>query len=142
MAGYEGFSVALECDRLPSSRGVNILALIMTLHPYLYLDILTSCNYICARVMHKSVLLWGEMMLLEQRQNSRSTMIITVGDHLTLQTGSVGKYVMRPACSVLTLCERQFHSVSNEEKLVLITDTNILSGMQRPLLLLLCACRA
>lgn len=72
-------------------------------------------------------------------------MIITVGDHLTHQAGSGGKYVMRPACAVLTLCERRFHSATHEEKLVLITDTNICSVaffLQRLLLLLRRACRA
>lgn len=110
-----------------------------------HLDISTSCITYARRVTHKSVLLCSETMPLEQRQSSRSTMIITVGDHLTHQTGSGGKYAMRPACSVLTLCKRRFHSATHEEKLLLITNTNICSVaffLQRPLLLLLRACRA
>lgn len=53
-----------------------------------YLDIAPSCDYIKRRATHKSVLLCGETMRLEQRQSSWSTMIISVGDHLTHQIGS------------------------------------------------------
>lgn len=43
-------------------------------------------------------------------------MIITAGDHLAPQTGSGGKYVMRPGCSALTLSERRFNCATREEK--------------------------
>lgn len=80
-----------------------------------YLDISTSCNYICktgdtqkdAFVRQIEWCYWSDW----------SAMIITAGDHLAPQTGSGGKYVMRPACSVLTFCERRFNSVTHEEKL-------------------------
>lgn len=55
-------------------------------------------------------------MLPEQKQSSRSAMIITAGDHLAAQTGSGGKYVMRPGCSASTLSERRFNCATREEK--------------------------
>lgn len=92
-----------------------------------HLDISTSCNYICeaSDAQKCPSVQQDDATRAKRKQPEHDDNYCR--DHLTHQTGSGGKYAMRPACSVLTLCERRFHSATHEEKLLSITDTNICS---------------